>query len=250
MTKLVSIITAAYNAEAFIEETIASVQQQTYTHWELLIVDDASTDGTVEKIKKIAAKDARVKWYNLIQNSGPAVARNKAIEEAKGSYLAFLDADDLWFEFHLENSINTIQETKVPFVFASYKRSNEQLEFIYSDFIVPKKVIYTDILKTNSISCLTAFIDVQQLGKLYMPEVKKRQDMGLWLQYLKKTPYAYGIKEPHAVYRIRQNSLSRDKKKLIKSQWYFYRNVENLNPIQSLYYLLCWMYLGYKKYKN
>lgn len=250
MNELVSIITAAYNAETFIEETIASVQKQTHTQWEMLIVDDASTDATLEKLEKIASQDHRIKYYSLTENSGPAKARNMAIQKAKGKYLAFLDADDIWFDFHLKNSIKAIQKTGIPFVFASYKRSDEELNFVYSDFIVPQKVTYTDILKTNSISCLTAFVNVEELGKLYMPNIKKRQDMGLWLQYLKKIPYAYGIQKPHAIYRIRKNSLSRDKKRLIKSQWYFYRKVENLSPFQSLYYLFWWMYLGYKKYKD
>src|SRR5690606_19200085 len=114
------------------------------------------------------------------------------------------------------NNIKTIKETRISFVFSSYKRSNEQLEFVYSDFIVPKKVTYTDILKTNSISCLTAFLDIKALGKKQMPLIRKRQDMGLWLKYLKVIPFAHGIQETQAIYRIRENSLSRKKSDLIK----------------------------------
>ncbi|GGE33689.1 glycosyltransferase family 2 protein [Psychroflexus planctonicus] len=247
---LVSIITPSYNSQDFIQETINSVISQTHQNWEMIIVDDASSDGTPTLLKEISKKESRVKYHLLKNNSGPAVARNKAIELAQGKYLAFLDADDIWFPFHLTNSIATIKDKKVPFVFASYKRSNENLEFVYSDFVVPEKVTYSDILKTNSISCLTAFVNVSKLGKEKMPLIKKRQDMGLWLTYLKKIPYAHGIQECHAIYRIRENSLSRDKKKLIAFQWEFYRNVENLNIFQSIYYMLWWMYLGYKKYKN
>lgn len=246
---LVSIITPSYNSQDFIEETIASVVAQTHQNWEMIVVDDASSDNTPNLLKKISEKEPRLRFHFLSTNSGPAVARNKAIELAKGKYLAFLDADDIWFPFHLKNSIASIKEKKIPFVFASYKRSNEKLEFVHSDFIVPEKVTYSDILKTNSISCLTAFVDISQLGKEKMPLIKKRQDMGLWLTYLKKIPFAYGIQECHAIYRIRENSLSRDKKKLIAYQWEFYRNVENLNMLQSIYYMLWWMYLGYKKYK-
>lgn len=247
---LVSIITASYNAADFIAETIASVQNQTHTEWEMIITDDASTDATVEAVTEIQKNDSRVKLIPLKENVGPAVARNHSIEAAKGKYLAFLDADDIWFDYHLKESIEACKKHQTGFVFASYKRSNEALEFVYSDFIVPKKVTYTDILKTNSISCLTAFVDVEQLGKKKMPEVKKRQDMGLWLKYLKEIPYAVGIQKPHAIYRIRQNSLSRNKKNLLKYQWDFYRQVEKLSIISSAYYMLCWMYLGYKKYKN
>lgn len=247
---LVSIITPSYNSQDFILETVKSVIAQSHENWEMIIVDDASKDNTAKILSQISVEEPRVKIHLLKINSGPAVARNKAIELAKGKYLAFLDADDIWFPFHLKNSISTIKEKNIPFVFASYKRSNENLEFVHSDFVVPEKVTYSDILKTNSISCLTAFVDVSQLDKEKMPLIKKRQDMGLWLKYLKKIPYAYGIKECHAIYRIRENSLSRNKTKLLSYQWEFYRRVEKLNVLQSAYYMLCWMYLGYMKYKN
>ena len=250
MNDLVSIITPTFNSADFIEETIRSVKDQTHQNWEMLITDDGSTDNTVDIVKGYAKADHRIKLFQLKENSGSAVARNNSIRLAKGKYHAFLDADDIWFDYHLKDSIYTIKEYNCPFVFASYKRSDENLDFVYSDFIVPEKVVYTDILKTNSISCLTAFVDVETLGKEQMPLVRKRQDMGLWLKYLKKSGYAIGIKNVHAIYRIRKNSLSRDKKKLIKSQWFFYREVEGLGRISSLYYMLCWMYLGFRKYKS
>ncbi|WP_167598397.1 glycosyltransferase family 2 protein [Leeuwenhoekiella sp. ZYFB001] len=245
---LVSIVTPCYNSEKFIAETIASVQQQTVTDWELLIVDDASSDATVAEIKRLQAEDLRIKCFSLKENKGPAHARNLGIQKARGKYLTFLDADDLWFPEFLERSST---EAKMhPFVFASYKRLDENLEPYLSDFIVPEKVSYTDILKSNSISCLTAFLDIEVLGKKYMPLIKKRQDMGLWLQYLKKIDYAYGIQEPLAIYRIRRDSLSRNKAGLIKYQWKFYREVEQLSVFASAYYLTCWAYRGFVKYRN
>jgi glycosyltransferase involved in cell wall biosynthesis len=250
MDALVSIITPSYNSEKFIAETILSVQNQTYTNWEMIIIDDGSSDITEQVVFAILKNDSRIQFHKLDTNSGPAVARNKGIELAKGDYLTFIDADDIWFPNFIANSIKTIQETKIPFVFSSYRRSNENLEFVYSDFIVPEKVTYSDILKSNSISCLTAFVDVTILGKKFMPLIRKRQDMGLWLQYLKEIPYAYGIQETQAIYRIRENSLSRKKSDLIKYQWKFYREVEKLNIFQSVYYMLHWMYRGFMKYRN
>lgn len=250
MNALVSIITPTFNSAKYIRETFQSVQKQTYQNWEWIIVDDGSIDKTSEVINQFLMSDSRIQFYKLEQNSGPAIARNKGIEKASGNYMTFLDADDIWFPSFIENSIKAIEQTKIPFVFSSYKRSNENLEFVYSDFIVPQKVSYTDILKTNSISCLTAFLDVQQLGKKYMPIIKKRQDMGLWLQYLKEIPFAYGIQEPQAIYRIRENSLSRKKTDLLKYQWQFYRHVEKLNFFQSMYYMLHWMYRGFLKYRG
>lgn len=247
---LVSIITPTFNSEKFIVETMQSVQNQTYQNWEMILIDDCSTDNTVSIINTFSAKDPRIVLHQLSKNSGPAKARNKGIESSKGKYMTFLDADDIWFPDFIETSIKTIEDTGVPFVFSSYRRSDENLNFVYSDFIVPKKVTYTDILKTNSISCLTAFIDVEKLGKKTMPEIFKRQDMGLWLQYLKEIPFAYGVKEPKAIYRIRANSLSRNKSNLLKYQWQFYREVEHLNVLESIYYMTHWMYRGFIKYRN
>jgi len=250
MSNLVSIITPTFNSAKYITETIQSVQNQTHENWEMILVDDCSSDNTVDLIKDFIANDNRIQLYQLDSNSGPAVARNKGIENVKGKYMTFLDADDIWFDDFLESSIKTIQTTGVHFVFSSYKRSDESLNFIYSDFIVPQKVTYTDILKSNSISCLTAFLDIKTLGKKTMPLIRKRQDMGLWLQYLKEIPFAYGIQEPKAIYRIRENSLSRKKSNLIKYQWQFYREVEKLNIFQSVYYMLHWMCRGFMKYRN
>lgn len=250
MTALVSIITPSYNSAKFIAETIQSVQNQTYQNWEMIIVDDGSSDETESVVLNIIQKDNRIQFHKLSQNSGPAVARNTGIEKASGDYMTFIDADDIWFPTFIENNIKTIQETGIPFVFSSYKRANEQLEFVYSDFIVPNKVSYSDILKSNSISCLTAFVDIKKLGKKYMPLIRKRQDMGLWLNYLKVIPFAHGIQETQAIYRIRENSLSRKKSDLIKYQWQFYREVEKLNVFESSYYMLHWMYRGFMKYRN
>lgn len=250
MNELVSIITPTYNSEKFIAETIQSVQKQSYSNWEMIIVDDCSSDKTVEIIQNMMEDDHRIHLIRLNKNSGASKARNKAIEQVQGSYMTFLDADDIWFPDFIQKSIQTIKETGIHFVFSSYRRSNENLEFVYSDFIVPEKVTYTDILKTNSISCLTAFLDVKTLGIKSMPDIRKRQDMGLWLKYLKEIPYAFGIQETQAIYRIRENSLSRDKKNLLKYQWQFYRQVEKLSFFESAYYMLHWMYRGFMKYRN
>ncbi len=250
MSALVSIITPSYNSAKYIAETIQSVQNQTYQNWEMIIVDDGSSDETERVVLSIIQNDNRIQFYKLSQNSGPAVARNTGIEKASGDFMTFIDADDIWFPTFIENNIKTIQETGIPFVFSSYKRANEQLEFVYSDFMVPNKVSYTDILKSNSISCLTAFLDIKTLGKKYMPLIRKRQDMGLWLNYLKVIPFAHGIQKNQAIYRIRENSLSRKKTDLIKYQWQFYREVEKLTIFQSTYYMLHWMYRGFMKYRN
>jgi glycosyltransferase involved in cell wall biosynthesis len=250
MESLVSIVTPTYNSEAFILQTIESVQNQTYKNWEMIIVDDCSVDNTANIVIEKVTSDKRISFIRLDQNSGPAKARNAGIEKVSGKYMTFLDADDIWFPEFISTSIEAIIKNQVFFVFSSYRRSNEELEFVYSDFIVPQKVTYTDILKSNSISCLTAFIDIEKLGKKRMPDIFKRQDMGLWLQYLEEIPFAFGIQKPMAIYRIRENSLSRKKSKLLKYQWQFYREVEHLSIFQSFYYMINWMYKGFVKYRN
>ncbi|XLS29282.1 glycosyltransferase family 2 protein [Flavobacteriaceae bacterium M23B6Z8] len=250
MSKLVSIVTPTYNSAKYIEATIRSIRQQTYTNWELLLIDDGSSDATVAMIEKWSMKDPRISLEVLPQNSGPAIARNTGIKKANGAYLTFIDADDIWFPEFLDTSIEKINTSGCPFVFASYKRLDEELEPLYPDFIVPEKVTYSDILKSNSISCLTAFVHIEKLGKKYMPEIRKRQDMGLWLQYLKEIDFALGIKQPLAIYRIRKNSLSRNKWALLRYQWDFYRKVEKLTFTRSLYYMINWFYRGFLKYKR
>ena len=247
MNPLVSIITPNYNASKFILETIESVIGQTYKNWELIIVDDCSTDDSVTIIENFIKKDSRIKLLKLNVNSGPAVARNKGISTCKGSFMTFIDSDDLWLSNFLETSIKYIKKSQ-GFVFASYHRFDENLKPMYKDFIVPNRVTYSDVLKTNSISCLTAFIDVDRLGKLKMPEILYRQDMGLWLQYLKNVDYAIGIKKPLAIYRIRKTSHSRNKFNLILHQWSYYRNTEALSIPYSIYYFSLWMFYGLKKY--
>jgi glycosyltransferase involved in cell wall biosynthesis len=247
MGPLVSIITPNYNASKYIAATIKSVQNQTYSNWELLIVDDCSTDNSIEIIKKLQQVDKRIKLLELPQNVGPAIVRNKGIKQAQGNYLTFIDSDDIWLPNFIETSLNKVKDTE-GFVFASYHRFNEELEHCYKDFIVPAKVNYSDILKSNSISCLTAFIDIDKLGKLYMPEILYRQDMGLWLQYLKKIEVAIGIKQPLAIYRIRKKSHSRNKLNLLKHQWKFYRNVTHLSILKSGYYFCSWIFFGVRKY--
>ena len=250
MDDKVSIITPLYNLEPFIAACIESVLNQSYSNFEMIIIDDRSTDSGPEIVEGFARADSRVRFIKNPSNSGPARTRNRGIESAEGRYLAFLDGDDIWFPNFLEKSLETIKALKCDFVFASYKRFDENLNPLLSDFIVPDKVNYKDLLKSNPISCLTAFIDISKLDKEYMPDVKKRQDYALWLNYLKRTEYAFGIKEPLAIYRIRSNSLSRNKYSALKYQWKVYREIENLGLILSCYYIIHWGIRGFLKYRR
>lgn len=245
---LISIITPVHNSEKFISETIKSVQKQTYSNWELFLIDDCSSDNSIDVIEKFQSKDARINLIKNEKNSGPAITRNKGIKAAEGEFITFLDGDDIWFPAFLETSLKTCLEYKYEFVFSSYKRYDEELQPFISDFIVPEKVNYHQLLKACPIPCLTAFIDIRKTGKFYMPIMNKRQDWGLWLAILKKVDYAYGIEEPLAIYRMRKDSVSRSKRKLIPYVWKIYRDVEDFGVVKSSYYFIHWAFNGFKKY--
>ena len=247
---LVSIIMPSYNSAKYVKNTVQSVLNQKYENWELLITDDCSRDNTMDLLTDLSESDDRIKVFKLAENAGPAVARDKSIQEAKGRYITFLDSDDIWNVDFLKSMLSFIKENNYSFVFASYKRFSERDNHYISDFIVPNKVNYKSLLKTCPISCLTALYDVEKLGKQYMPIIDKRQDYGLWLKLLKITDYAYGYKVPLATYMIREGSVSRNKFVASKYQWKIYRKVERLNFIYSCYCFVCYFINGVKKYSR
>ncbi len=249
MSDLVSVITPSYKSEKFIAQTIESVLAQTYKNWEMIIVDDVSSDNSNKIIEKYINKDSRIKLIKLEINSGPAIARNRAIKEAKGRYIAFLDADDLWKAEKLEKQIDFMNKSNLSFTYSSYDLIDEEDNDLGS-FKTKDKITYDELLKTNSIGCLTAIYDTERLGKIYMPNILKRQDYGLWLKILKKINKTQGIVEPLATYRILKNSVSSNKLKAAKYQWKIYREVENINIFKSLYYFIHYTYNGLKKYKG
>lgn len=236
---LVTIITPLYNAESFIERTIKSVQAQTFKDWEHIIVDDCSTDKGAEIVKKWMAEDSRIIFLKNEKNSGPAVTRNKAIEAAKGRYIAFLDSDDQWKDNKLEVQLRFMQEKEVPFSFTYYDQIDEQGGKIGVFNNIPPKVNYSTILKNNKIGCLTVIYDTEFFGKTFMPLIKKRQDYALWLKLLRRTEYAYCIPESLATYTVRTDSVSSNKFGLIKYNWRVYRNLEGYSVLKSTYYLGC-----------
>jgi glycosyltransferase involved in cell wall biosynthesis len=245
---MISVIMPSYNSEHFISKAIDSVLSQTYDHWEMIIVDDCSHDNSALIIEEYCKKDSRIKLIKLEKNSGPAVARNTGIKEAKGRYIAFLDADDLWKPEKLEKQINFMKENNLVFTYSSYDLIDEEGNFM-GTFKTKEIISYESMLKTNSVGCLTVIYDADMLGKMFMPNILKRQDYGLWLKILKKINSTKGIIEPLAVYRIRKNSVSSNKLKAAYYQWKIYREVEKLNFFKSLYYFSCYIYYGLRKYK-
>lgn len=231
----VSIITPSYNSCEFITEMIESVINQTFADWEMIIVDDCSTDNSVSVIKSCIEKEPRIKLIQLKENSGAAVARNTAIEAAQGRYIAFLDSDDLWLPDKLEKQLAFMQANDYPFSYTAYDKIDENGQ-VFVHIGVPNRVSYSELLKTCSIGCLTVIYDTQYFGKEYMPTNTKREDFATWLLLLKKTEYAYGLIESLAQYRVYETQTSAKKAKMAKENWRLYREVEKLNLVKASYY--------------
>ena len=212
---LVSIITPSYNCEKFIESTIDSVLSQTYENWELLITDDHSSDGTQAILKRYADIDSRIKCDFLEKNQGAGVARNNSIKNAKGRYLALLDSDDQWFPHKLERQLQFMNDNHCSVVYSSYMTCDENGEM--NGIVVCRKHEDAFSIKCDDrMGALTFMFDMERIGKLFMPTIRRRQDWCYKMLVMDKAKDAYGIKEPLGIYRMASNSLSRKKKKLIK----------------------------------
>lgn len=217
----VSIITPLYNSEEYIAETIDSVLAQSYTNFEMIIIDDHSQDNSVNIVKSYT--DLRIQLICMKENKGAGIARNKGIEAAKGRYIAFLDSDDLWLPHKLEKQTTFMRSRNLSFCFSSFYLMDDKGKCLKKYREALAKVDYNKMLQNNYIGCLTAIYDTRVLGKIYMTAHKKRQDWGLWLKILSKTKWAESIDEPLAYYRLGNKSLSQYKWNLIRPNYLFYR---------------------------
>jgi teichuronic acid biosynthesis glycosyltransferase TuaG len=248
--ELVSIVTALYNAEKYIEETAQSVFAQTYTNWEWIIVNDCSKDSSAEIVEKMAQKDKRIRIIHNEKNLKTALTRNRGIDEAKGRYLAFIDSDDLWTIDKLEKQVSFMELNQASLSFHAYKKFRGDVSQTGSLIMVRDKVNYSELLKTNSISCLSAMYDTKRVGKVHMPDgYKAREDYLCWLQILKKSDYAYGMNECLGFYRIIPSSYSANKAEVAKLQWKIYRNHEKIGFLSSCIHFAFYALNGYMKYK-
>jgi len=247
MNRLVSIITPSYNSSKFIEECINSVISQTYLDWEMIIVDDRSTDNSRDLITKFAKENDRIKPIFLEENVGAAEARNVAIKKSKGKYVAFLDSDDLWKNIKLEKQISFMNEKNIAFSFTSYQPMSENGVEKYSVIKVPYQIDYHSYLKNTIIGCLTVVIDREKTGEFQMPNIRSSHDMALWLLIMKRGFSAYGLDEDLAYYRIVSTSNTSKKWKAAKEVWDVYRKVEQLNIVYSAICFVGYVYNAIKK---
>jgi teichuronic acid biosynthesis glycosyltransferase TuaG len=238
MNSLVSIITPSYNSAKFIKQCIESVIAQTYTNWEMLIVDDYSSDNSLQILKKY--NDKRIQLIELDKNVGASESRNVAIRKAKGKYIAFLDSDDLWEPQKLEKQISFMETEDIAFSFSTYQPMSDDESKLYSIIHAPKIVTYSSYLKKTIIGCLTVVIDREKTGGFEMPNIRSSHDMALWLLIMRRGFDAYGLDENLARYRIVSTSNTANKWRAAKDVWMVYRQFEKLSFFYSI-----WCFLNY-----
>jgi teichuronic acid biosynthesis glycosyltransferase TuaG len=238
MQDLISIITPLYNAEAWIKETAESVLKQTYQNWEWIIVNDCSKDSSVRILKELIAGDPRVIFVENEKNLGPAGSRNKALDFAKGKYIAFIDSDDLWHPLKLSKQIAFMQSTGTSLSYHSFRRFKGDFSTTSGTLMsVPERVTRRDLLKSNIIMCSTAMYNAEKVGKVEMQDGYKREDLLAWLKILTISgDSAQGISECLGYYRVHGNSYSAKKLEMAHYQWRVYREVEGLDVLSSSFY--------------
>ena len=240
---MVSIIVPVYNAAEYIENTISMVINQSFCDWELLLVDDSSSDNSIEVIENYLEKypDERIRLIKKKKNEGAALTRNRGIEEARGRYISFLDADDLWTGKKLEKQLSFMKEKKAGFLFTSYEFGDEKGKGTGKIVHVPESLTYQQALSRTVIFTTTVLLDTEIIPKdlITMPNVPS-EDSATWWKILKQGYKAYGMDEVTAVYRRPAKSLSSNKFAAMKRIWYLYRKVEKLPFIYS-----CMLFTGW-----
>lgn len=246
--KLVSIIVPVYNAGKFIDETIQTVRSQTYNCWELILVDDGSTDDGREKIEKWCKEDERLRLIVQEKNEGAARARNTGIENASGRYIAFLDADDIWRPQKLEKELEFMEEKGAAFAFTAYEFADEEGYETNQWVNVPPTLSYKEALSRTVIFTSTVMFDMTKISKdlIKMPEVPS-EDTATWWKILRSGYIAYGLDEEYVVYRRPEESLSSNKLVAIKRIWNLYRNVEKLPLSESIWNFIGWAVRAVKR---
>ena len=244
---LVSVIMPCYNMASYISDSIKSVVSQTYPYWELLIVDDASTDKTVSIIESYSQTDSRIKFAIKTQNSGIADTRNQCIQMAQGQFLAFLDADDIWHPEKLEKQLKFMIENKVGFTYSTYDWIDEDGNTLNKFINTIGNLNYKKYLRNTIIGCSTVMIDTAIVGKVVVPHFRTSEDTATWLNILKKGHLAFAIDEPLVSYRIRRRSASSNKLKASTDLWKVYRQNDKLPFFKALYYFGCYAFNAIKK---
>ncbi len=246
MKGLVSIITPSYNTAKFIAETIDSVRLQTYTNWEMIIVDDCSTDDTDTVIEGYLG-DSRIKYFKNKKNFGAAESRNKALREAKGRWIAFLDSDDLWQPDKLEKQIQFMEDNSYHFSFTNYEEIDEESKPLGVHVTGPKKITKHGMYNYCWPGCLTVMYDRDKVGLINIKDIKKNNDYAMWLEVCQKAD-CWKLNMELAKYRKRSGSISRHNiMTMIVWHYKLWHEVQEKNVVSSMWYT-CWnLFFGFIK---
>ena len=240
---LISIVVPVYNAAPYLKETIRTIEEQTYPNWEVIFVDDASTDNSLQILQQykesIKENKKRIEILSLPKNQGPAAARNAGVQAAKGRYLVFQDADDIWDKNKLKKQLEFQKEKDCAFSFTGYEFADETAARNGKIVQVPEEIRYEEALKNTTISTITVMFDRTKLPEelLRMPEACQREDTATWWNILKHGYVAYGLNEPLSVYRRHAGSHSANKWNAVKGTWRMYREQEKLAVPKVVYYM-------------
>lgn len=245
---VVSVIMPAYNAEAFIEDAINSVLKQTYTDFELIVINDCSTDATADIVSRIAATDGRTRFFNNEKNSGVSFTRNFGISKADGEWIAFLDSDDMWREEKLQKQIDLLAahpDAAIAFTASSFiDYSGKPYNYIMA---AEPEMTYKMLLKRNLLSCSSIMVKKDVICRIGMASDKMHEDYSAWLTILRETKCAYGVNEPLLIYRLSQNSKSSNRLKSAKMIYHSYKYV-GYNPVSAM--ILTFRYTFYSVSKR
>lgn len=244
---LVSVIMPCYNMASYVSDSIKSVIAQTYPHWELLIVDDASTDETVNIIKSYAQADSRIKFAIKKQNSGISDTRNLCIQMAQGQFLAFLDADDIWHPEKLEKQLSFMMAKNIGFTYSTYDWIDEDGKVMNKSINTIGNLDYKTYLRNTIIGCSTVMVNKTITGDVIVPKFRTSEDTATWLDILRKGLLAYAIDESLVSYRIRRKSASSNKIRASIDLWKVYRQHEKLPFFKAIYYFSCYAFNAVKK---
>ena len=248
MSDLVSIIMPSFKCGKFIEESIKSVQAQTYKNWELIIVDDCSGDGTISTVLELKKNDTRINLYQNGLNSGAAVSRNAALKYARGRWIAFLDSDDLWSPTKLEKQIKFMEENGYSFTYHEYVEIDEQGNELGVHVSGKAKVGKFDMFSCCWPGCLSVMYDASKIGLIQIKDIKKNNDTAMWLKAIRKGD-CYLL--PETLGRYRRRAFSITPKPIWKRIWAHYplfRKAEGMNPISATFWVIMNMFgNAYKK---
>lgn len=247
---MVSVIMPAYNSGRTVEESINSVLNQTYKDFEIIVVNDCSTDNTAQIVTEMVKKDKRIKFYNNPENCGVSKTRNFAISQAKGEWIAFLDSDDLWRETKLELQLELADKEGADIVYSSYSMVDINGEKKCNDFIVSPVTDFEKMLVRNEIGCLTAMVKTEVMKNYTFSGDFAHEDYVLWMSILKSGCKAAGHTSVLADYRVYPGTRSANKFRAAKNRWLIYRNNLGLSVFKSFVSLVKYMFNGLKKYKS